>query len=460
MGTRPRTAPGPEGLDMLRAVPRTRADAPGFLLEVQRRWGDVVQFPVPRPTTFLVSHPDGVRRVLQDGHKAYDKATVQYRTLSAVSGRGLLTSDGELWRRQRRLAQPAFHDRTLVAVAERTGAAARRQLERWAGVRDGAVVDVDAAMMHTTLDVVGGTFFGADLTGAGGAGGGAGTAQGLVDAVLAALEVVVARARTPLPARVPLPGDRRLARALATIDGTLAGVVAARRARGPRPAGADPDLLDLLLAATDGDGPMDDRQLRDELVTALVAGHETVASALTWTWHLLSRDPAAARWLHEELDAVLGPDEVPGHEHVPALVRTRAVLDEALRLFPPAWVVTRRALQDDVVGGYAVPAGSLVIVSPWVVHRHPGAWADPERFDPARFLPERRGTVVRGAYLPFGAGPRLCIGRGAALVEGTLLLAALARRVGLEAVRARVGVDALVTLRPRDGLPLRLRRRA
>jgi cytochrome P450 len=304
-------------------------------------------------------------------------------------------------------------------------------------------------MMHVTLDVVGSTFFGADLGAPRGA-------QELVDAVLAALDVVVARARSPLPDRLA-PGSRRLARSLATIDGTVARVVRLRRERGP--GGGDPDLLDLLLAATDDEGAMDDAQLRDELVTALVAGHETVASALTWTWHLLSRDPGAARRLREEADAVLGQREVPAHGDLPALVRTRALLEESLRLYPPAWVVTRRTLADEVLGGYDVPAGSLVIVSPWVVHRHPGAFADAERFDPGRFLPERRAEVPRGAYLPFGAGPRLCIGREAALVEGTLLLAALARAWDLEAVRTRVPVDALVTLRPRGGLPLRLRRR-
>ena len=458
----PGAAPGPTGADMLRAVPRIRRDAPGFLLGVARRFGDVAAFPLPRLPVLLVSGPAGVRRVLQDNNRSYDKGTIQYRSLAAVTGEGLLTSDGAPWLRQRRSMQPAFHLSTLTDVCGRTVDAGVALLDDWCGLPDGAVVDVDAAMMRTTLDVVGHALLGSDL-------GAADVRDELVDAVVEALDVVVARARSPLPEVIAAatPSARRLRMAVQHIDAAAHDVVARRRAhleeRGAGPA----DLLDLLLAAapdpTDGGSELDaERALRDELVTMIVAGHETVAAALTWTWHLLAGHPLAASRLVAELDAVLGPpgstQRLPGFADLPALREARAVVEETLRLYPPAWVLTRRALVDDVVGGYAVPAGSLVVISPWVVHRRAGSWPDPERFDPGRF---RRGDAVeRGAYLPFGAGPRLCIGRDFALAEATLLLATLASRLELTRVAGtRVRPEALVTVRPHGGLPMRLSRR-
>jgi cytochrome P450 len=466
-------APGPTGADMLRAVPRIRADAPGFLAESRQRWGEVVEFPMPRRPAFSVSDPQAVRRVLQDNHRNYDKATVQYRTLAVVTGQGLLTSDGPLWRRQRRLVQPAFHARTLDAVAARAAEAAGRVLAGWEDRPDGAVVDVDAAMMSATLDVVGQALFGTRLgavhPGAGaGPGSAPGSAEALIVAVLGALDTVVARARSPLPAPAwaPTPRTRALRRHLRTLDATVAAVVAERRAAAERGAAGAGDLLDLLLAATDAEQGMDPRQLRDEIVTLVIAGHETVAAAMTWAWYLLAGDPAAAERLHREVDDVLGGrtagcrPRLPTYADLPRLPWTRAVLDEALRLYPPAWVVTRRALGPDTLAGRDIPAGSLVILSPWVVHRHPGVWPDPERFDPGRFLPPRREEVPRHAYFPFGAGPRLCVGREFALVEGTVLLAALAARYRFDRVPGRaVRADALVTVRPHGGLPLLLTRR-
>lgn len=449
-------APGPTPRDMLRAVPRIRRDAPGFLADCAARHGDVVQFPLPTSVALAVNEPAAARRVLQDNHRNYDKSTVQYRTLSVVTGNGLLTSDGELWRRQRRLVQPAFHSRTLAAVGDRTAEAARRQLDRWAALPDGEVVDVDAAMMRTTLDVVGHALFSTDL---------GSDADSLVTSVLAALDAVVARARSPLPLPLtwPTPGNARMRRAIATLDRAVLDMVAARRESYRRSEPSRGDLLDLLLAARDEGAGMDERQLRDEIITLVIAGHETVASALSWAFHLLADDAAARERLHAEAVGVLGAGErrrVPTVADLPALPWARAVLEETLRLYPPAWVVSRRALDDDELAGVPVPAGALVLVSPWVLQRDARSWADPLRFDPSRFLPGAP-EPARGAYVPFGAGPRLCVGREFALVEGTLLLAAFAAAVDL--VRgegaAPVEPDALVTVRPRGGLPLALRRR-
>ncbi len=447
----PLDADGPLPLDMVRAVPAIRRDPLRFLQDCVDRYGDLVAFPMPRTPVLLVNDPAGVRRVLQDGHRGYSKQTVQYGALSMVTGSGLLTADGEAWLRRRRLTQPAFHHGGLPAVAQAAGAAAEQLRAQWAAAPDG-VLDLDAALLRAMLDVVGRTLFDADLAEVG---------RRVVDAVDDALHVVVARARSPLPGWVPTPSRARLRRAVATLDTVCLDVVRRRRKAGV--ADDATDLLALLLrstagsaaGSTEGSTRLSDRELRDELVTLVIAGHETVASALTWSLHLLSRDDAVRSRLAAELDGVLG-GRAPQWADLPRLTYTRAVLDEALRLYPPAWVVTRRARVDDEVCGVAVPAGTMLIISPWLVHRRPQCWPDPQRFDPERFTGPA-GRAARADYLPFGAGPRLCIGREFALVEAVLVLAGLLRGRRVSPVDADPpGVDALVTLRPRGGLRLRL----
>ncbi|MGQ7297558.1 cytochrome P450 [Quadrisphaera sp. KR29] len=460
-------APGPLPRDMLRDLLAIRRDPLAYLRSAVQRWGDHVAFPLPTTPVLLVNTVAGARRVLVEGAGAWSKRTVQYGSLSLVTGSGLLTSDGSAWREARRVAQPAFHRSGLVAVAEQSVAAAERLRSLW-DAGDGAaggVVDVDAAALQATLEVVGRTLFGGDVTAEG-----VDDGERVVAAVLEALGVVVSRARTPVPGWLPTPSRRRLRRANRVMDEVVDRVVARRRASGE----LGQDLLGLLLAAVD-EGRLPPEAVRGELVTMVIAGHETVASCLTWTLHLLAEHPEAQDRLHAELDAVLGVAEgggeggggggarsshrAPTWEDLPALAWTRAVVDESLRLYPPAWVVTRRAEADDVVDGVAVPAGTLVIVSPWLLQRRADAHADPERFDPGRFTGEGP-EVPRGAYLPFGAGARLCIGRDFALTEAVLVLASLLRDRAVRPVPGREPVlEALVTLRPRHGLPLRLERR-
>lgn len=445
-------ADGPVPREMLRDLLAIRRDPLAYLEGVVARFGDLVAFPLPRTPVLLVNDPDGVRRVLIDNARAYSKATIQYGSLSLVTGGGLLTADGDDWRRRRRIAQPAFHHGTLDAVAEQAVAAADRVVRAWGSVPDGGVVDVDAACMQATLEVVGRTLFEADLAEDG---------ERIVAAVHTALAVVVQRARTPQPRWLPSPSRRRLARAVATLDRTCRDVVAARRATGL--GGDDRDLLALLLRSADADGGLTDREVRDELVTLVIAGHETVASALSWTLLLLADHPEVQRRLHAELDEVLTGRRPPTWADLPELSYTRAVVDEALRLFPPAWVVTRRAERADTICGICVPAGTLVVISPWLLHRRSGDWVAPLTFDPSRFEGGRSATP-RETYLPFGVGPRLCIGRDFALVEAVLALAALLRghRVSLPVSGAqsrRPRVEASVTLRPRGGLPMVIRRR-
>ncbi len=448
----PLAVDGPLPADMLRAVPAIRRDPLAFLERTVARHGDLVAFPMPRTPVLLVNTPAGARHVLQDNHRGYGKRTVQYGALGLVTGAGLLTADGDLWRRRRRIAQPAFHHGRLDAVAQQASAAGTAMAGGWLAA-PGATVDVDRAALRTMLEVVGRTLFAADLAADG---------ERVVEAVDAALQAVVTRARSPLPAVLPgwlpTPSQRRLRRAVATLDDACLGVVRRRRAAGL--GDADADVLALLLRAADGEGGLTEREVRDEIVTLVIAGHETVASCLTWTLLLLAEHPQVQDRLAAELATL--PGDTPGWGDLASLPWTRAVVDEALRLYPPAWVVTRRALGDDVVDGVEVPTGTLVVLSPWLLHRRAEDWPDPLRFDPERFLAADaaapRRSAPRGDYVPFGAGPRLCIGRDVALVQAVLILATLlrGRRVVRPDSAAPVHVDALVTLRPRGGLPLRL----
>ncbi|HRY10284.1 MAG: cytochrome P450 [Actinobacteria bacterium] len=390
------TAPGPSGLDMLRGAPSMIRDPLGFLGTQWRRHGDVVQFPIPNPPTYLVNHPDAVDRVLRANHKNYGKDTLQYRRLSLLTGFGLLTADTDLWRTQRPVVQPAF-GADLVPMVEKATHAACARIEWPEGVRD-----VDADILRITLEVVGEVLFGADLTG---------DAADLAEATLSGLEVVVKKS-SPLsaPMWMPTPNNRQLATAKARLDRAVRELTAT-----PAPEGT---LLRLL---QDGADP---RTVRDQVVTFLVAGHETVASGLAWSLYLLAQHPTDAS--------------------------SAEVFDEALRLYPPAWLITRQALGPDEFGGIGVPEGALIITSPYWLHRHPATWDDPEEFQPGRSLP-------RTGYVPFGAGPRLCIGRGMSLVEAPIILDHLRQRYRFEVVR-EVRMKPEVTIRPVGGMPLRVSR--
>jgi len=410
----------------------------------------MVTFPIPRASVVFVDDATAVRQVLQTNHRSYGKRTIQYDSLSLVTGEGLLTSEGEAWRAMRRLMQPAFHHDTLGGVVSGVEDAAEAIATEWRSTGAQEVFDLDEAMMRTTLRVVGSTLFGTDL--------GEASAR-LVAAVVSALDVVVARAQLPVspPDWLPTRGNIRLRRSLQALDEAVAQLVAQRRRRT-----LGHDVLGLLLQAQDA-GDVTARQVRNEVVTLIVAGHETVAATMTWTWLLLDQHPEVLAELRREVDDVLGSvrAEPVDLATVDALRLTRAVVDESLRLYPPAWVISRRALGPDVLGGYGIPTGTIVIMSPYLVHRDPALWERPEDFDPARFLDGRRDDVARGSYLPFGAGPRLCIGRDLALLEATLLTALLVRDFEVHPLDpATVRAHAGVTIRPVGGLPARVRLRS
>jgi cytochrome P450 len=400
---------------------------------------------------YLVVHPEGVKHVLQDNARNYSKDTFQYNLLSSITGRGLLTSDGDFWLRQRRLAQPAFHRQRIAAFAELMTGYAEAMLVRWEGfAARGEPIDVAAEMMHLALQIVCKALFSIEIGGA---------ADELAQATLVVLDHIVGRARTfgMVPQWLPTPGNLRYRKALAVLEDAVNATIAHRR----RDAGTTADLLAMLMSARDaetGQG-MTDRQLRDEMMTILIAGHETVASALAWTWYLLAMDPAAEAKLHAELAAVLG-GRTPEVDDLPDLRYTQAVFEEALRLYPPAWIITRKALAGDEIGGYRVPANALVVTSPYVTQRQAALWPDPEAFNPDRFSETRSADRPRFAFYPFGGGPRLCIGDQFAMTEAKLVIATVAQRCRLISLPGHpIAVEPGVTLRPKHGLLMRIEMR-
>lgn len=436
------------GRMLLPHLRRIQSDTLGFIMDTTRRSGDLVHFDLGGPQAFLVSRPSVIQHVLQDNHRNYTKDTIQYNSLATVTGRGLLTSDGDAWLRNRRLAQPAFARPRLAALDQVVVPAAAAMLERWEGaLRQSAELDVDREMMQVTLEVVGKALFGIDLSR---------EAHALTGAVLTCLDHIIYKARvliTP-PDFLPTPRNLRFRRALRALDQAVFDLIDGRA----RAADPGDDLLGMLLKARDPQNgrPLDRQQLRDEVITLLIAGHETVASALTWSFYLLAGHPAAWDELHAEVQAVLG-GRLPASADLPRLAFTGQVFDEALRLYPPAWLITRKAVAADEFDGARVPAGALVIISTYAVHRHADFWPDAERFDPHRFAEGEEERRPRFAYIPFGGGPRLCIGNHFALAEARLILAMVAQRFRLSLMPdAAVFPDPLVTIRPRGGLPMRL----
>lgn len=441
-----RKAPSPPGgdgpLGHLRAM---RDDQLRFFLDAREACGDISRFRFVVLPSHLLAHPEHVRHVLVDEHRAYDKQTKGFAALRIVLGNGLLTSEGEFWRRQRRIAQPAFHKERIASFGEAMVRAAESTAREWEDVaKRGATLDVAAEMMRLTLRIAGETLLSTDVTR---------DAAAVGRAVGVLLNEANGRILQPIeiPLSVPTKANRAVVAAMSALDGVVLRMIEDRRRM---TSGRPNDLLTMLMEARDeetGEG-MTDQQLRDEVLTIFLAGHETTANALGWTFYLLSLHPGAARRMHAELHDVLRgrPPEVAD---LGKLTFTTAVLKEAMRLYPPAWIIGRRAVQGDTVDGYEIPPDSIVFVSPWVTHRHPAFWPNPEGFDPERFLPERAAEIHRYAYFPFGAGPRICIGQGFAMIEAVLLLAALAQRFRLDLVPGhRVVPQASITLRPRYGI--------
>jgi len=429
--------PGPSNLPIIGQLRPFRANPLEFIRKATREYGDLVYFRVASQHLYVVGHPDYVREILVTHQNNFVKSRALQRA-KILLGEGLLTSEGEHHRRQRRLVQPAFHRERLAGYAAAMSASAVRARERW---QTGSSMDVSVEMAKLTLSVVAKTLFSADIDA---------EAQEIGAAMTTILELfkVLLMPFSEYMDKLPLPATRRFQKARARLDATIYGLIAERRSSGID-AG---DLLSMLLLAQDEGDEMTDEQIRDEAMTLFLAGHETGANALTWSWYLLSQHPYAERRLHEEIDSVLG-DRPPELADLPNLRYAEMILAEALRLYPPAWAIGRKAIGEFALGGYDIPAGSICIVSPFVIQRDPRWFPDPEKFDPERWTPEAREARPKFSYFPFGGGARVCIGERFAWMEGVILLATIAQKW-----RFRLGQGQqveplpLVTLRVKNGL--------
>jgi cytochrome P450 len=423
-----------------------RRDPIGFVTKVAREYGNIAHSRLAWKHLYLLNHPDYVRDVLATHQRRF--TGLAFEAVKRLIGEGLLSAQGEAHRRQRRLMQPAFHRDRLPAY----GAVMVAHAQRWRdGRHDGAVLAIRHEMRRLTFGIVAETMFGATD------GTVADEVREYIDAggkLFGPLTFFFA----PFMERLPLPSAHRFVAARQRLDARVDRMLRERRTSGIDYG----DLFSMLLLAqdTEGDGEgLTDRQIRDEVVTIFLAGHETTASALTWSWYLLAQHPEAQKRLHAELDEVLG-GRPPTPDDLPCLPYASGVFAEALRLYPPAAMVFRRALEDHPVGEYVIPKDSIVILSQYVMHRDPRFYPDPDAFDPGRWTPELRASRPRYCYFPFGGGARVCIGEGFAAMEGVLVLATIAQRWRARlAAEHPVPQDPKLGTRPSDELRMQLERR-
>ncbi len=436
---------GPRGFPFVGSLLEYCWDPLGFTRAVARRYGDDALVRVAGLPFYVLSNPDHIAEVFVTKNRDFKKGALGAER-RLLFGNGLATSDGDFWRRQRRLSQPAFHRERIAAYGATMVSLTREMVASW---RDAEVRDLHADLIGLTLKVVARTLFGC-------------TVSSETAAVAAALEVVMAFfARQEnfflrlLPRGMPTPGRIRFRRAVARLDRIVFDLIARHRRNG----GDSSDLLSMLIAAQDEDGSeMSDRQLRDEAMTLFLAGHETTALALSWTFALLAEHPAVEARLAQEIAALEGLP--PCTADLPRLRYTEKVLKEAMRLYPPAWILARQAVRDVEIAGYRIPAKAFVVMSQWVVHRDPRHFADPERFVPERWDEDLETRLPRFAYFPFGRGPRVCIGSAFAMMEAVLVLATITQRFRFSLVPGRRARPlASISLRPRGGVVGTLTRR-
>ncbi|MGH1348483.1 MAG: cytochrome P450 [Nannocystales bacterium] len=436
--------PGPTGTPLLGSLLPFKRDLLPFLMRTSRQYGDVCRFKLGPKSIYFVNHPDHIRHILLDNYRGYRKSEGIGR-LRPLIGDGIVALELPEWKRSRKVLQPVFQRARVQAFAPLFAGATERMLDRWAQA-PATPFSLRDEMMRLTLSVVGRALFDADLTG---------KLDDVGHAFTDALDHVMARIQAPVlvPLWLPTPGNRRFGRARSLVDKTVYGIIADRRGRldtGPN------DLLGMMLELREDGNPLSDEQLRDEIATLLLAGHDTTAYALTWTLYLLARNPETHRRATDEIHAVLG-DELPTAEDVDNLPFLGQVVHESLRLYPPSWGLARVPVRDDEVGGHSIPAGAMVLMSPYVLHRHPDYWDDPDAFRPERFADD---AVNSRAYLPFGVGPRTCLGQHFATLELRLVLATILRRAQVELIdHEPVPARAGITLQPGRPMMARLRLR-
>ncbi|HKV05252.1 MAG TPA: cytochrome P450 [Candidatus Acidoferrales bacterium] len=443
-----RVPPGPKGLPLVGVAFDLRKDPLAGMRRMTREFGDIVRFHVMMQERILLNRPDWINQVLVIQHAKFHKSELTRRITARMLGQGLLTSEGEFWRRQRRLAQPAFHRGRINEYAATMLEITEAHIREWRG---GEERNVAQEMTSLTLDIAVRTLFGTTLPG---------EARQVGQAMTFLMRYSLRRQRLPfrIPEKWPTPNNLRANRELEFIDSLVYRIVSERRAEGN--SNHHNDLLALLMGAMDEDGSqMTPQQLHDETMTLFLAGHETTAQMLAWTWFALSQNPEAEARLHEELHGVLG-GRPPGAADFPRLPYLQGVMNEVLRLFPPAYILARETIEPCEIGGYNFPLGSTVVLSQWITHRDSRFFDDPDAFRPERWLDGLEDRLPPGAYFPFGDGPRRCIGQGFAMLEAAIVTATVAQKFRFRMVPGHPVVpEPLVTLRPRHGIQMTLQAR-
>lgn len=439
----PTAPPGPSRASALRMLAVMNSDRLGMMSDAAAQYGDAVRIPVGPKELYLFNHPDHAKHVLADNNANYHKGIGLVHARRAL-GDGLLTSEGELWRKQRTVIQPAFQSKRIAAQAGVIASEAMKLVARLKAYTGGSPVNVMTEMTALTLGVLGHSLLDADLDEFASIGDSFAAVQDQAMFELATLSAV--------PGWIPLPRQLRFRRARRDLQRIVDQLVTSRVRSG---LDRDDVLSRLILSVRDESDPRVGRQrLRDELVTLLLAGHETTASTLSWTLYLIDRHPDVWQRLHDEAVEVLG-DREPVFEDLHRLRYTTMVLEEVMRLYPPVWLLPRKALHADEVGGFHVPPGADVVICTYTLHRHPRFWSDPARFDPSRFDPSRASERPRYAYIPFGAGPRFCVGNHLGMMEAAFVTAVLARELRLRKLPSyEVVPEPMLSLRIKNGLPM------
>jgi cytochrome P450 len=445
----PQLPPGPKRRFLGTHFIAFRRNPINFIQGMARDHGDISYFRMGPQDVFFLNHPDYVREVLLTHQQNFTKGRALQRS-KRLLGEGLLTSEGDFHRRQRRLAQPAFHRQRMADYGAVMSDYAVRMRDGW---RDGETLDISHEMMRLTLGIVGKTLFDADVEE---------EADEIREAMTSIVHLFNAMMLpfSELLEKLPLPQKRRFQRAKERLDATIYRMIEERRRSGKDHG----DLLSMLMDARDeeGDGAgMTDRQVRDEALTIFLAGHETTANAMTWTWYLLSQHPEVEAKLHAEIDSVLTDGRSPTFADFPQLRYTEMILAESMRMYPPAWAIGRLSINEQEIAGYSMPPRSLVLMSPFVMQRDARYFPEPERFDPERWTAEAREARPQFSYFPFGGGARRCIGEGFAWMEGVLLIATLAQHWRLRHVPTHtVALQPAITLRPKHGMLMTLEKRS
>ncbi|PAX52870.1 cytochrome P450 [Brunnivagina elsteri] len=424
----------------------------GFYRRMWQEYGDLVRLPIlPNYCMYLVAHPNYIEHILSTHQERYSKPDLFKKPMNMMAGESILTSEGDFWLKHRRLMQPAFHMKHLANLAIAMVSCTESLVQEWDKKSDGEIIDIASETLRLTLKIAGLTLFSTDISD---------DSSSLGKAFRTGFEFVNYKMNNLVTPPLWFPTLRNLdfRQSKQTLDNLVQEIIDSRRQNSVD----SPDLLSMLMAARDeetGEG-MSDEQLKNEAITLLIAGHETVASALSWTWYLLGQNPEIAANMQDELGKVLNGSN-PTFDKLPQLDYTRRVFEETLRLYPPAWALPRVSLEDDEMEGYFIPKGTIVTLAKFITHRHPEFWENPDEFNPDNFLSEKVNQRPKFAYFPFGGGQRICIGKSFALMEATIIMAIVSQHFKLELVNNHpVEIDPRFTLRPKYGIKVKLWKRS